>query len=283
MADIPANGIRFHVQRLGNGPRTLVFIHGILIDNLSSFYMTLAHALSDRYSFVMYDLRGHGRSEQPPEGYSLQQMILDLRALLAELGLGDERVTLVGNSSGVTIALAYAVRFPEQVDGLVLIDGLINPHEFSRKILETLLAEDGDPHPDAGHIWETWIKQRYVNDELDRDGSQTKELLQRLDSQRRSPLLDAARGLVYRTSFAQDVRLQPPFEEEEIRTIQCPVLALYGGESEMVAEGPRLKEYLPHCRLVLVPEAGHGILRQAAGRLREELKAWLQEREALGG
>jgi hypothetical protein len=56
MADIPANGIRFHVQRLGpsappaagpgwDGP-TVVFVHGLVMDNLSSFYYTLAAPLA---------------------------------------------------------------------------------------------------------------------------------------------------------------------------------------------------------------------------------------------
>jgi pimeloyl-ACP methyl ester carboxylesterase len=275
VADVVANGLRFHVQRLGNGSRTLVFIHGILIDNLSGFYLTLAHVLADKYSLVMYDLRGHGRSEQPPQGYSLDQMTLDLRALLAELGLGDKQVTLVGNSSGVTIALAYAMRFPDQVEGMILVDGVIDAREFSRKVLATLLAEDGEPHPDADEIWANWLKQHYIGDRLDRDGEDTRRLIDRLDNQRRSPLLDKARGLVYKTTFAADMRLEPPYEEAELTRIACPVLALYGDESDITDEGKRLARLAPDCELVLIPDAGHGILRQAAPRMRQEVLSWL--------
>ena len=275
MADVVANGVRFHVQRLGKGERTLVFLHGILIDNLSGFYLTLAHALGDRYDLVMYDLRGHGRSEQPPHGYALSQMTLDLRALLDALALGDRQVTLIGNSSGVTVALAYAVRFPEQVEGLVLIDGVIDPREFSRKILATLMAEDGDPPEDADEIWANWLNQHYAGDQLDRDGVDTSRLLGRLDGQRRSPLLNTARGLVYKTDFVPDMRLDPPYELDDLGRIGVPVLALYGDESDVAAEGHRLAGLVPRCELVLVPEAGHGILRQAAPRMRKEVIDWL--------
>ena len=281
MADVLANGVRFHVQRLGKGDRTLVFIHGILIDNLSGFYLTVAHALVDDYSLLMYDLRGHGRSEQPPTGYSLTHMTLDLQALLTELSLGDEKVTLVGNSSGVTIALAYAVKFPEQVDGLVLIDGVVNARKFANKVLATLLAEDGEPHPDADEIWANWLRQHYVNEKLDRDGEDTSRLLNRLDGQRRSPLLDTARGLVYGTRFAEDMRLDPPYEEEDLRNIRCPILALYGDESDITEEGRRLAELAGNCQLVLVQNAGHGILRQAPERLRRELKDWLKRTDVV--
>jgi pimeloyl-ACP methyl ester carboxylesterase len=231
--------------------------------------------LADKYSLVMYDLRGHGRSEQPPQGYSLDQMTLDLRALLDELGLGDKQVTLVGNSSGVTIALAYAMRFPEQVEGMILVDGVIDAREFSRRVLATLLAEDGEPHPDADEIWANWLKQHYIGDRLDRDGEDTRRLIDRLDSQRRSPLLDKARGLVYRTTFAADMRLEPPYEEAELTRIACPVLALYGDESDITDEGKRLARLAPDCELVLIPDAGHGILRQAAPRMRQEVLSWL--------
>jgi pimeloyl-ACP methyl ester carboxylesterase len=54
------------------------------------------------------------------------------------------------------------------------------------------------------------------------------------------------------------------------------VLALYGNESDINAEAERLHRLIPHAEVVFVPEAGHGILRQAAGRMREEVTDWLR-------
>jgi len=71
MADVVANGVRHHVQRFGKGERTVVFIHGLVMDNLSSFYFTLANPIAETCDVICYDLRGHGMSERPPTGYTV--------------------------------------------------------------------------------------------------------------------------------------------------------------------------------------------------------------------
>src|SRR6266478_4331964 len=101
MADVVANGVRHHVQRLGHPRRddhTVVFVHGLVMDNLSSFYFTLANPVAATADVVLYDLRGHGMSERPPTGYRVADLVADLAALLDALAL--PRVALVGNSFG---------------------------------------------------------------------------------------------------------------------------------------------------------------------------------------
>lgn len=73
MPDICANGARFHMQWLGSkaGVKvpTVVFVHGLVIDNLASFYYTLAGpVVSAGARAILYDLRGHGRSCRPLHG-----------------------------------------------------------------------------------------------------------------------------------------------------------------------------------------------------------------------
>jgi pimeloyl-ACP methyl ester carboxylesterase len=102
MPDICANGARFHVQWLGPTAGatvpTVVFVHGLVTDNLSSFYYTLAGpVVSAGARAVLYDLRGHGRSSRPSHGYSTRDGMADLCALLDVLNL-TEPAYLVGNS-----------------------------------------------------------------------------------------------------------------------------------------------------------------------------------------
>src|SRR5437764_271578 len=102
MADVVARGVRFHVQRLGRGDRggaTVVFLHGLVMDNLSSFYFTLANPVAQVADVMLYDLRGHGRSERPAAGYTLSDMVLDLEALLETAGIKGP-IAIVGNSFG---------------------------------------------------------------------------------------------------------------------------------------------------------------------------------------
>src|SRR5690349_14761450 len=112
MADVVAGGVRHHVQRLGttSGSRTVVFLHGLVMDNLSSFYFTLANPAAATADVILYDLRGHGMSERPAAGYTVAQLVTDLAELLAALGV-TRRVQLVGNSFGGTLALAFAAAY----------------------------------------------------------------------------------------------------------------------------------------------------------------------------
>ena len=68
------------------------------------------------------DQRGHGRSALPVEAdYSIAACAQDVRACLDVLGM--ERAVLVGHSWGASVALEAAVRSPDRVSAIVLIDG----------------------------------------------------------------------------------------------------------------------------------------------------------------
>src|SRR6476659_2903719 len=133
MAKVTAGGIRFHVQRLpAHRPRasadhpadspTVVFVHGLGFDNMSSFYFTLANpAARAGADVILYDLRGHGDTERPTTDYSVEASVRDLTALLDALGV-TKPVHLVGNSFGGMVALALAMAHPTRVASLLLIE-----------------------------------------------------------------------------------------------------------------------------------------------------------------
>ena len=70
---------------------------------------------------VLYDARGHGQSSPATSAaaYGYDELALDLRAVLDALSL--DRAVLAGASMGAHTALAFALRHPERVAGLVLI------------------------------------------------------------------------------------------------------------------------------------------------------------------
>lgn len=71
------------------------------------------------YRIVAYDARGHGESgpAADPSAYTYREMVEDLAAVVAELGL--ERPVLAGSSMGAATALAFALREPDRVAALV--------------------------------------------------------------------------------------------------------------------------------------------------------------------
>jgi len=76
-------------------------------------------ALADAHQCVVYDLRGHGRSETPVSGYWPDVYATDLAALLDTLGI--QRAVLAGNSVGGSAVARFALTSPERVAGLVFV------------------------------------------------------------------------------------------------------------------------------------------------------------------
>jgi pimeloyl-ACP methyl ester carboxylesterase len=70
------------------------------------------------YRLIAYDARGHGASSPAPS-YGYGDLVADLEAVLADLGL--ERVALVGSSMGAATAMAFALRHPRRAAALVQI------------------------------------------------------------------------------------------------------------------------------------------------------------------
>ena len=102
----------------GTGP-AVVLVHGLASN--ARIWDAVAQRLAERFRLVAYDQRGHGLSDKPAGGYGFAQVVGDLRRLIQALNLG--RPTLVGHSWGGNVVLEYAATYPEDIAGLVLVDG----------------------------------------------------------------------------------------------------------------------------------------------------------------
>ena len=99
----------------GSGP-ALFLIHGIGARRAT--FAALVDALCDRFTCISYDLRGHGDSPLPQGRFGLDDLVDDLEALRAKLGV--EHAHFAGHSLGGMIGPAYARRFPDRVLSLGL-------------------------------------------------------------------------------------------------------------------------------------------------------------------
>lgn len=99
----------------GNGP-ALFLIHGIGARRAT--FAKLVEGLKDRFTCISYDLRGHGASPLPDGRFDLEDLVDDLEALRAKLGI--ERAHFAGHSLGGMIGPAYARRYPDRVLSLGL-------------------------------------------------------------------------------------------------------------------------------------------------------------------
>ena len=119
-----ANGVKLHVDETGNrSGRPIVFIHGFSQSRLS-WSKQLDSDLSQDFRLVAYDLRGHGLSDKPNDGYTDSKVWADdLRAVLDGLQLDD--AVLVGWSYGPLIILDYIRHYGEDgISGSNMIGGV---------------------------------------------------------------------------------------------------------------------------------------------------------------
>lgn len=256
MSDVVANGVRHHVQRLGaaRGP-SVVFVHGLVMDNLSSFYFTLANPIAAAGAdAILYDLRGHGLSERPARGYRVADFVDDLGALLDALHV--ERATLVGNSFGGTVALAFAAAHPARVARLALIDAHDGADGWSAQMTATLALRGEARDAKIAESFQAWLGRH--------------------SERKRTRLAQHAEALVERTSLVEDLRGSPPLDHAALAHVDAPALALYGEASDVRARGEALARALPACTLELVPGCTHSVMWEATELVKARVTAWVR-------
>jgi 3-oxoadipate enol-lactonase len=131
MAHADVNGQRLCYEDTGGPGLPLVLAHGFLMDR--EMFAPQVAAFRDRCRVVTWDERGHGLTETTADDFSYWDSADDLRGLLDHLGI--ERAVVGGMSQGGFVSLRFALRWPERVIGLVLIDsqaGLEDPDKLQQ-------------------------------------------------------------------------------------------------------------------------------------------------------
>lgn len=259
MPEVCARGVRLHVQRLGaaSSPVTVVFLHGLVMDNLSSWYFVMANAAARRADVILYDLRGHGRSERPASGYGLADMVADLEAVLDALDV-RRPVVLVGNSFGGLLALGFAVASPVRVAGIVLVDAHLGDAAFAAEMAATLTLRGAERDRVIAESFRDWLGRH--------------------SERKRNRLARTARALVGETSLIDDMRRTPQLSAEALGGITAPVLAIYGEHSTLRQRGEAQLRGLPDCELLILPGCTHSVLWEATGDVRQRILQFLDRR-----
>lgn len=131
MPRIPVRDIGLYYEETGEG-EPLLFIHG-LGSSGRDWEMQVPFFARD-YRVVVFDLRGHGRSDKPRGPYTMPQFAADTAGLIEALGIAPTHV--VGISLGGMIALQLAVDRPDLVKSLVIVNS--GPEFVARTFKERL-------------------------------------------------------------------------------------------------------------------------------------------------
>jgi len=232
VSHVVANGVTFHVQRLGDAGPPAVMLHGLLLGSVASWYFTAAPALARDHRVLLYDLRGHGKSERVPSGYDVATMSRDLACLTADDVA--EPLDLIGHSFGALVALRFALDNPGRVRRLVLVEAPLPPSRFGQfaAFLEQSPGEMVESLP--GPLREAMAG----------------------GSRRARRLLQSLSFLVGETSLVRDLEAEADIPDRELATVRCPTLCVYGNDSECRPVGDRLVAAMPNAELLALA-GGH--------------------------
>ena len=240
------NGVNIYHEVHGSG-FPLVFAYGL--GGNTGEWAGQVPAFSQRYQFIIWDPRGHGRSDSPQgrENYSLQISADDLLGLLDHLGI--EKAYVGGLSMGGGISTRFAVAHPERVAALLIIDSFsasglpLSPEVRAMRERTIELAETEGMSAMADYIIQ-------ANPNLETQAKAGPEAL--VELRKMFLALDP-------TGYANTVRaiIQRDFDTERLTEITAPTLVLVG-EKDPAREGA----YVTHTKIagshyVVIPGAGH--------------------------
>lgn len=212
--------------------------HGLVFGSIATWYFTAAARLASRFEVILYDQRGHGKSDLAASGYDLDTLTSDLNCLVTHFrqSASDAGIALVGHSYGALVALNYAIQHQGNVSKLVLIDA---PLPASHYVYPSM------SHVDTREALDSCIPEE-VKQKTKRGSRSASRMQERMEF------------LFLESTLRQDVRQSPDFSDIDLQTLDIPVLCLYGRNSDCLDAGERLARVLPNATLRLL-ECGHFI------------------------
>jgi pimeloyl-ACP methyl ester carboxylesterase len=263
-----SKGTKLHYYRTGGDKPPILLIHGITDDGLC--WTFLAKDLETDYDIIMLDLHGHGKSDDPNDGYGFVTISCEVADLINGLKLKNPIV--IGHSIGAMTALSVGAYYPDLPRALILEDP---PAFWNKKTSKKEMFEI-----QAGIRMWLHVAKRMTSDEL-LELAQTEtpdwsvlEVAPWVDAKHRfSPKL---------INFIADL-----FEDldddflNHVKKISCPCLLFTAnnvlGAILNLKEANELGQLIQKFEHVNIPDAGHNIHREQYSLYMQNLQAFLMK------
>lgn len=226
------DGVTLAYEATGAGEPPLVFVHGWSCDR--SFFAPQVAELAHEHRVVAVDLRGHGDSDQPAEGYRVESFAADVWTVAEAEQL--HRPVLIGHSLGALVALAAAAH--GTASAVIMVDpAAVIATQESREFAVGTAAAVAD---DVDGSWRTRLVRGMF---LDSDTARREETIQLMSA--RPPRVAAA-----------TVRAIAEFDgEAALRRCSVPVLVI--GSAVPMNSSDALREACPSITIGQTVGAGH--------------------------
>jgi pimeloyl-ACP methyl ester carboxylesterase len=284
-----ANELKLHYAASGDSDAPLLlFLHGF-----PEFWYGWRHqlaALGDAYHCVAPDLPGYNLSSKPPEvaRYRTKRLIEDVVAFAAQFS-DKKKFTLIAHDWGGALAWAFAIKRPELIDKLVIINA-VHPGAFQREMANNPAQAAASQY--IHELRAEGAEARYAADDytlLWRSLAKTAE----------AGHLDAADRAAFRTAWSQPgaltgmfnwyraMRMEPPKEgaappatelyNDEALMVRVPTLVIWGEQDTSLLPGcvEGLERWVPNVDVRRVPDGSHWIVYEKPKFISETIQAWL--------
>lgn len=243
MVRIPVNGIELYYDLHGAEDAPLLVLNNGILMNAATSWAYQTRALAAHYRVLQYDCRGQGQSDHPDAPYTMELHADDLAALLTALGY--EHANLAGISYGGEVIQAFALKYPERTNSLILADTVSEVGPELRITVESWLnaarACNAEAFFNATVPWN--FSPGFIADNPN--------------------LLADARKRYENLDYPAIVRLCECFLgldfTPRLGEIKCPTCILAG--SQDLLKGPAyasiLKRGIPHAEMYILQGAGH--------------------------
>lgn len=285
-----------YVERSGKkGGHPIFFLHGGPGSHVGAAHRRYFDP--EFFDIVLFDQRGCGQSVPAGETQenNTSELVEDINAIRNALGING-KISLFGGSWGSTLALAYALSYPQHVEELMLRGIFLGTEEevawythglsrFAPQAWQRFASSMGDDL--LGNyclaVWDTDVQRateaarRWVEYEM-----QLMKIGSEHQNEQQSPVAAKAQPMLSH-SILNRARVQLHFLKHQCFLADSPLLdaahnihmpvTIVQGELDLVCPpitAWRLSQRLPQAKLRLIPDAGHGAM---SGRLAPVLKA----------
>lgn len=246
----------------GAGP-AVVLSHGTLMDR--TMFDAQVAALEDSYRVVAFDHRA--RTDRWQGSYDLDDLAGDCMELLDELGI--ERCVLGGMSMGGFMAIPFALRHRERLDGLMLISSMAGAYsEAERADIDEHLAELRG-RPTVTEEFAEWERDLVMGATTQRENpALVRHWMDRWKTRRSEAVAGEFRSWMHK-----------PDMTPRLAEIDLPVLVIHGAEDAVlpIERGRALAEALPNARFVEIERAGHTTTVEAPDAVSAAMRAFLDD------
>ncbi len=274
--------VRLHYVEAGSGP-LVVLLHGFP-EFWYSWRNQIPALAAAGFRVVAPDMRGYNLSDKPPgiDSYRTDLLTRDIERLIR--ACGEERATVVGHDWGGIVAWLFAMRYPDMVERLVILNAphpgsttraLLSPVQWLRSSYVLFFQIPWLPEA----IWQAGnfalLRWLFRTDPQRRDAF-TEEDIDRYVEAFSQPGALTATINYYRAAVQQN----PLNVRQDLRRIERPVLVIWGLQDR--ALGPELAEpdrqWVPNVRVEPLPDASHWVQQDAPARVNQLLLDFLGER-----